>query len=83
MLFARESSIKYGIGDILEHEASGAPLVGYNKKQNQRVVDPTLEETWPDHAIRSSVAITKLSLGRDIEEDEEKEEQQKGEMQFF
>ena len=25
-----------------------------------------LEETWPDHAIRSSVAITKLPLGRDI-----------------
>ena len=27
---------------------------------------PTLEETWPDHAIRRSVAITKLPLGRDI-----------------
>ena len=27
---------------------------------------PMLEETWPDHAIRSSAAITKLSLGRDI-----------------
>ena len=26
----------------------------------------SLEETRPDHAIRSSVAITKLSLGRDI-----------------
>ena len=25
-----------------------------------------LEETWPDNAIRSSVAITKLPLGRDI-----------------
>ena len=25
-----------------------------------------LEETRPDHAIRSSVAITKLPLGRDI-----------------
>ena len=28
--------------------------------------EPTLEETRPDHAIRSSVAITKLPLGRDI-----------------
>ena len=27
---------------------------------------PTLEETRPDHAIRSSVAITKLPLGHDI-----------------
>ena len=26
----------------------------------------SLEETRPDHAIRSSVAITKLQLGRDI-----------------
>ena len=25
-----------------------------------------LKETWPDHANRSSVAITKLPLGRDI-----------------
>ena len=27
---------------------------------------PTLEETQPDHAIRRSVAITKLPLGRAI-----------------
>ena len=27
---------------------------------------PTSEETWPNHAIRSSVAITKLPLGSDI-----------------
>ena len=39
-------------------------MVGYNKNQNRRVVDPrTSEETRPDHAIGSSV---KLPLGRDI-----------------
>ena len=33
---------------------------------------PTLEETRPDHAIRSSVAITKLPLGRDIRKKKKK-----------
>ena len=47
-----------------------------------RVTGPTLEETWPDHATRSSVAITKLPLSRASEEAEE-DEQQKGEMLFF
>ena len=42
-----------------------SPLVGYNKKKNRRVV-PTLEKMQPDHAITSSVAITKLPLGREI-----------------
>ena len=27
---------------------------------------PTLEEVWPDHPIRSSIAIFKLPLGCDI-----------------
>ena len=35
-----------------------SPLVGY-KKAKLRDHGPTLEETRPDHAIRSSVAITK------------------------
>ena len=43
-----------------------SPLVGYNKKQKPKCRGPTLEETRPDYAIRSSVAITKLPLGRDI-----------------
>ena len=38
-----------------------------------------LEETRPDHAIRSSVAITKLPSRQPQEE----EQQQKGEMRFF
>ena len=38
VLLARESSNKSCIGDILE-SAWSSPLVGYNKKQNQRVVD--------------------------------------------
>ena len=43
-----------------------------------------LEETQPDHAIRSSVAITKLPLGRDIlKKKKNKQQQQKGEMLFF
>ena len=43
-----------------------------------------LEETRPDHAIRSSVAITKLPLGRDIlKKKKNKQQQQKGEMLFL
>ena len=38
----------------------------WNKKQKPKGHGPTLEETRPDHAIRSSVAITKLPLGCDI-----------------
>ena len=77
VLFVRVSSNKYGVGDILERESWSSPLVGYNKKQIQRVVD--LRWMRPDHAIRSSVAITKLPLGRDIL----KKKNKKGEMQFF
>ena len=33
-----------------------------------------LEETRPDHAIRSSVAITRLLLGRDILKKKKKKE---------
>ena len=40
----------------------------------------TLEETRPDHAIRSSVAITKLPLGRDILK---KKNNKKKKMRFF
>ena len=34
---------------------------------------PMWEETRPDHAMRSSVAITKLPLGRDIPKNKKKE----------
>ena len=60
-------------------------MVGYNKKQNWRD-GPTLEETRPDHAMRNSLAITKLPLGRDTrkkKKEEEEQQQQIGEIQFF
>ena len=47
-------------------------LVGYNKKQKPKGHGSTLEETQPDHAISSSVAITKLPLGRDIQKKKKK-----------
>ena len=76
MLFARVSSNKYGVGDILERERLELS-VGQTKPKGR---GPISEETRLDHAIRSSVAITKLPLGRDVVK---KKEQQKGEMRFF
>ena len=65
-------------GIYLSVSVRSPPLVGYNKpKQMGR--GSTLEETQPDYAIRSSVAITKLPLGRAILKEEEQEEQQKKE----
>ena len=46
-------------------------LVGY-KKAKLKGHGPTLEETWPDHAIRSSIAIFKLPLGCDIQKTKKK-----------
>ena len=60
-------------------------MVGYNKKQNRRD-GPTLEETRPDHAMRNSLVITKLPLGRDTRKKKKKEEEQQqqiGVIQFF
>ena len=53
-------------GVYLNESVLSVPFVGYHKKQNRRGRGPTLEETRPDHAIRSAIAITKLPLGRDI-----------------
>ena len=53
-------------GIYLNESIWSSPLVGYIKKQKRRGRGPTLEETWPDYGIRSSVAITKLPLGLDI-----------------
>ena len=70
-------------GIYLNESVWSSPLVEYNKAKGR---GPTSEETRQDHAIRSSVAITKLPLGRDIlkavtskkrRRKEEKEEQQK------
>ena len=38
-----------------------------------------LEETRPDHAIRSSIAITKIPLGRDIRNKKKKKKNNKKE----
>ena len=46
-------------GIYLNESIWSSPLVGYNNKQNQKGRGPTLEETRPNHAISSSVAITK------------------------
>ena len=58
-------------GIYLNESVWSSPLVGYNNKQNRRVVD-LLEETRQDHAISSSVAITKVPLGRDIQKKKKK-----------
>ena len=47
-------------GIYLNESVWSFPLVGYYKKQKPKDSGPTLEETRSDHAIRSSVAITKL-----------------------
>ena len=65
-VFARVRSNKYGVGDILEREhlEFSVGRVQYNAKLKGH--GPTLEETRPDHVIRSSVAITKLPLDHAI-----------------
>ena len=81
MLIARVSRNIYGIGDILERERLELSVgrVQYTAKPKGR--EPTSEETRPDHAIRSSVAITKLPLCRDILK--KKKKKNTGEMRFF
>ena len=53
-------------GIYLNESVWSSPLVGNNKKQKPKGRRPTLKETWLDHAIRTSVAITKLLLCHDI-----------------
>ena len=60
------SSNKYGVWDILERERLRHFVGWVQEEAKPKGRGPTLEETWPGHAIRSSVAITKLPLGRDI-----------------
>ena len=66
MLFARVSSHKNGVGDILQRECLELYVGRVRYKAKLKGSGPTLEEKQPDHAIRSSVAITKLPLSRDI-----------------
>ena len=49
-------------GIYLNESVWSSPLVGHYKKQKRRVVG----RNAPVYAIRSSVSITKLPLGRDI-----------------
>ena len=80
MLFARVSSNKYGLGDILEQERLELSVGRVQEKAKPKGCGPILEETWPDHAIRSSViAITKLSLCRDILKKKKKKKNNKKE----
>ena len=81
-VYAFVSSNKYGVGIYLNESVWSSPLVKYKykgKPKGRR--GPTLEETRPDHAIMSSVAITKLPLGHAILK--KKNKQQKGEMRFL
>ena len=83
-LLARVSSNKYGVRDILERERLELPVGRVQLKAKPKGRGPSLEETRLDPAIRSSVAITKLLLGRDIlKKKKKKTEQENGEMRFF
>ena len=59
-------------------------MVGYNKMQNRRVVT-YIGRNMADHAIRNSVAITKLLLGCDIRKKKKRKRKRKKkiEMRFF
>ena len=48
-------------GDILEREHLECSVC-----RVQKGCGSMLEEAWPDHAIRSSIPVTKLPLGHDI-----------------
>ena len=60
------------LGTYLKDSIWSTPFVVWNKKAKWKGHGPTLEEARPDHAIRSSVAITKLPLGRDIRKNRKK-----------
>ena len=65
-VICRVSSNKNGIGGILERERLECSVCRIQYKAKPKGRGPTLEEARPDHAIRSTIAITKLPLGRDI-----------------
>ena len=65
-------------GIYLNESIWSSRSVGYNKKQNRRVVDLRWKKRWPCHGIRSPVAITKLPRGRDILEEGEGEGEGEG-----
>ena len=62
VLISRVSSNKYSIGDILEREHLEFSICWVQQIAKLKGRGPTLEEARLDHAIRSSVAITKLLL---------------------
>ena len=65
MLIVRVSSNENGVGAYMNESVWSSSLVGTIKRKKEES-GPTLEETRPDHAIRNSVAITKLPLGHDM-----------------
>ena len=64
-VFACTSSNKCGVGDILERERTELSVAWVQSKVKPKGRGPTLEETRPDHATRSSLAIARLPLGHD------------------
>ena len=77
MLFACVSNNKYGVGDILERERLELTVGSGTIKSKTEGLWTTLKETRPDHAVKSSVAITKLPLGRDILKNEQQNREMK------
>ena len=63
--------MKMALELYLNESAWSSSLVKYNKKQ-PKGHGSTSEEMQPDHAIRSSIAIIKLPLGRDIQNNKKK-----------
>ena len=66
MLIAHVSNNKYGIGEVLERERLQFTVCWVQRIAKLKGRGPTIAEVWPNHVIRSSVAITKLPLGHDI-----------------
>ena len=60
------TSNKYDVGDTLEGECLELSIGQVQQKAKPMGRRPVLEETWPNHAIGSSVAINQLLLGCDI-----------------
>ena len=83
---AREQHYKHGVRDSdLEGRTHREffEMSSRFKKQNRRVTDLRWEETRQDHAIRSSVAITKLPLCRDILTKKKNNNKKKENCKFF
>ena len=83
MLFARVSNNKYGVGDIFERERLELSVSRVQQKAKLKGRGPMLEEMRPDHAIRNSIAITKLPLCCNILKKKKKNKNNKKEKCIF